>query len=150
MEQLDVLLDELESKIQDQELIKKEVSASSIGWHLEHTFLVINQIINILKQSNPNQYSFTFKPIKYIVFFTGKIPRGKAKNPKNVEPNLFTKETLMQHLVTTKRSIKELNIIAKNQFFKHPFFGDLKLNEAIKFIQIHTKHHLKIINDIKK
>jgi hypothetical protein len=36
----------------------------------------------------------------------------------------------------------------KNQFFPHPFLGNLNKKQTIHFLSIHTLHHLKIINDI--
>ena len=81
-----MLLQELETKIPLQNILQSSVSASSIGWHIEHVLLTINKIVESTNASDSNNYKFTFKPIKYIVFLTGKIPRGKAKIPKVVEP----------------------------------------------------------------
>jgi hypothetical protein len=36
----------------------------------------------------------------------------------------------------------------QEQYFHHPFFGHLKLNKTIKFLEIHTNHHLQIIHEI--
>ncbi len=145
-----MLLQELETKIPLQDVLQTSVSASSVGWHIEHILLTINKITEAVKTSNADNYKFVFKPLKYIVYLTGKIPRGRAKNPKVVEPDFFDESTLKSHLQKTKTSILELANIEKNKYFKHPFFGNLKLNETIRFLEIHTNHHLKIINDIQK
>jgi len=150
MEKIEMLLQELETKIPLQNVLQSSVSASSIGWHIEHILLTINKIVESTNASDSNNYKFTFKPIKYIVFLTGKIPRGKAKNPKVVEPESFDESTLNVHFQKTKNTIKVLERIEKNKYFNHPFFGNLKLNDTIKFLEIHTNHHLKIINDIQK
>jgi hypothetical protein len=42
----------------------------------------------------------------------------------------------------------KLETISKDRYFTHPFFGDLTLNQTINFLEIHTKHHLEIIEDI--
>jgi hypothetical protein len=150
MRKIELLLQELETKIPLQNVLQTSVSASSIGWHIEHTLLTINKIAEATKISNADNYKFVFKPLKYIVYLTRKIPRGKAKNPKLVEPEFFDEITLKNHLQKTKTSILELVSIEKNKYFKHPFFGNLKLNDTIKFFEIHTMHHLKIINDIQQ
>ncbi len=150
MRKIELLLQELETKIPLQNILQTSVSASSIGWHIEHILLTINKIAEAIKTSDADNYTFVFKPLKYIVYLTGKIPRGKAKNPKVVEPEFFDENTLNVHLQKTKTINLELENIEKNKYFKHPFFGNLKLNDTIKFLEIHTIHHLKIINDIQQ
>jgi len=43
-----------------------------------------------------------------------------------------------------------LKTLPKDRYFEHPFFGKLKLKQTINFLEIHTMHHLDIIEDIKK
>ncbi len=150
MNKLHTLLRDIETKIALQNMQQQSVSASSIGWHIEHSLLAINKIIAATKNSDASTYKFIFKPIKYIVFLTNKIPRGKAKNPKSVEPDFFDENTLKAHFIATLAIIKEIEIIDKNKYFKHPYFGNLKLKDTVKFLEIHTKHHIKIINDIQQ
>ena len=81
----------------------------------------------------------------------GKIPRGKAKAPKVVIPtHVATHEELKAKLQAAKNNILKLNSFSENSFFKHPFFQDLNVKQTEKFLLIHTKHHLKIIEDILK
>ena len=150
MKKLEAVLQKLEIKISMQNALQTSVSTSSIGWHIEHSLLTINKIVEATKASDANNYKFVFKPLKYIVYLTGKIPRGKAKNPKQVEPEFFDEITLKTHLQKTKNIIKELDTIDKNKYLKHPYFGNLKLKDVVKFLEIHTNHHLKIINDIQQ
>jgi hypothetical protein len=78
-----------------------------------------------------------------------KIPRGKAKAPKVVQPKAnLDNEGLLNHLSLTRNKIKTLETLSKDKYFNHPFFGDLKLGQSINFLEIHTKHHLNIIEDI--
>ena len=89
--------------------------------------------------------------IRIIVLTTKKIPRGRAQSPDVVVPKgKITEETLKAHLDQTVEKIKELNSIGPNQYFRHPFFGNLRLKQTVKFLEIHTYHHLKIVNDILK
>lgn len=150
MKQLETLLQVLETKIPLQSKLQPSVSASSIGWHIEHTLLAINKIMDATKNSDASTYKFVFKPFKYIVYLTGKIPRGKAKNPKAVEPAFFDENTLKTHFAQTKNNMEQLVELDKNKYFKHPYFGNLKLKDTIRFLEIHTSHHLKIINDIQR
>ena len=84
-----------------------------------------------------------------VVLLTKKIPRGKAKSPKVVLPQEnISNESLVRHLLLTKDSIMNLESLSKDKYFTHPYFGDLKLNQTIRFLEIHTQHHLEIIEDI--
>jgi hypothetical protein len=146
---LDTLLDSIAIYISDYELLNTEVSQSNIGWHIEHTLLTINGIVEALTRSNPKDFKPKFSVIKYIVLVTKKIPRGKARVPKVVAPKVeYTADSLRQHLEVTKEKIKQLELISEAHFFEHPYFGGLKKKQTIRFLEIHTNHHLKIIRDI--
>jgi hypothetical protein len=51
-------------------------------------------------------------------------------------------------LVKARNAITTLELISKDHFFTHPYFGDLKKKQTILFLEIHTQHHLEIIEDI--
>ena len=146
---LDTLLNKLEHHIPSSELINLQVSQSTIGWQIEHSLLTINGIVNAVVQSNPKNYQWKFSFMKLVVLVTKKIPRGKAKAPKVVVPKAaINSDDLQKHLTTTRDTIKALDVVAKDHFFEHPYFGKLKLKETIRFLEIHTIHHLNIIEDI--
>lgn len=149
MKKLEAFIKELESKIPHHELVNPEVSKGSVGWHIEHSLLTLDVIIEALKRSNPDDYKWTLNFKRMLVYSIGKIPRGRAKAPTVVQPTAdFNEETLTQHIATSKQKIKDLERLQSNHFFKHPFFGDLNLKPTLKFLHIHTKHHLAIIHDI--
>ena len=146
---LAALLDQLENHIQHSESMNLQVSQSTVGWQIEHSLLTLNGIIAAIQNSNPKEYSWNFSVMKWIIFATKNIPRGKAKAPKVVVPkDGITIANLELHLAKAKESIKVLEFVSKNHFFKHPYFGDLKKKQTILFLEIHTQHHLKIIHDI--
>lgn len=151
MNKLSTCLNELESKISNSESLNLVISKSPVGWHIEHSLLTINVIIERLKNSNPDAYRWKFNFPKMLVFTINKIPRGRAQSPAPVQPkNNFTIETLKNHLDSTKRKLAELQILKPINYIEHPVFGKLKLKHTIKFLEIHTKHHIDIINDILK
>jgi hypothetical protein len=141
MNPLHKLLLQLESHIPNLEKTNSKISSSSIGWQIDHCLLVINGIINQLEMSNPSEYRPKFNFPKFIVFATGKIPRGKARAPKIVSP---------VDVATLEELNSKMNSFPTNAHFKHPFFNDLNVKQTEKFLKIHTNHHLKIIEDILK
>lgn len=149
MNKIEALINKLESNIPQQEMINPMVSKASVGWHIEHSLLTINQIIKALKNSNPGNYKWTFSFIRILVFATGKFQRGRAQSPKSVLPkNDFNAETLQHHIYLSKEKLAELDHLKPGNYFEHPYFGKLNLKPAIRFIEIHTSHHIDIINDI--
>ena len=151
MEKLKMLLEELESKIESFEMINPAVSTSSVGWHIEHSFLVINVIIDGLKKSNPNDYRWKFNLKRLYVYTINKILRGGSKAPKRVQPqNNFSQESLKNHFLITSDKLKELSNLNPDNYIEHPVLGKLNAKPAIKFLFIHTRHHIDIINDIIK
>ena len=151
MDKLLSLVNELESKIPHIEKINLAISKVSVGWHIEHAIMVPFQVIAALGQSDPRNYRSQFNLSRMIVFTMNKIPRGKGKAPKHVQPiGIIVKENLQKDIQVLKTEMKKLDDYEANNYFKHPYFGNLNLKRTIKMLKIHTKHHIDIIDDIIK
>ena len=151
MSKIDELLTQLETKIPFLETLNLEVSKGTVGWHIEHSLLTLNGITDYLIQSDPKNYRWKFNFIRIVVLTMKKIPRGRAKSPEVVQPKGSINQTSLDtHLSKTLNKIKELESLPSDKYFEHPFFGKLKLRQTISFLEIHTNHHLEIINDIIK
>ena len=149
MENLPTLLNQLESKIPYRNKNKLTISQASVGWHIEHSLLVITEVIQALQNSIPGNYKPAFSWKRIFIYSIGKIPRGKAKAPKFVLPEgEVNLERIKSNFAVAKIKIVELSELNKKSFFKHPYFGNLNLKQSRKLLNIHTKHHLKIIEDI--
>lgn len=151
MHHLNLLINQLENKIDFYKSEKLSVSKSSIGWQIDHSLKVFNGIISMLKKSEPDNYKWKFNFPRAIVLTFKNIPRGKANAPKNVRTyDEILKQDLINQLETAKKFVLDLNGLHKKSNFIHPYFGVLNLKQSINFIKIHTIHHLKIIKDILK
>lgn len=151
MKKLEKLLKEFENNIPNQKIVNTKVSEASVGWHIEHALLVINGIITTTKNSNPIDYKWSFNLPRTVTFIKGDFPRGRAKAPKSVVPKTeFNIESLKNHLSETHQNLKDLQVLDAKNHFIHPMFGKLNLKQTIKFLGIHTRHHVDIINDILK
>ncbi|MEN9697766.1 MAG: hypothetical protein RLZ56_1187 [Bacteroidota bacterium] len=143
------LLDKLEAQIVHHEKIKPTVSNAHIGWHIEHSCLVIIKIAATLNQSNPVKYQWKWNTKRFFVFLIKKFPRGKAQAPASVMPtDAISPAQLTQSIVLAKSSIESIQACAKRQYFIHPIFGELNRSATLYFLAIHTQHHLHIIQDI--
>jgi len=147
--QLTKEISELEAMLQHTDKTNTTVSDGGVAWHLDHSLKVIIAICNALEESDPASFKSSFNFTKQAIFMTGIIPRGKARAPKLVRPKEnVANEDIIRHLEVAKKLLSNVENLETNSHFKHPVFGHLNLKDAIKFMGIHTKHHLKIMRDI--
>ena len=88
---------------------------------------------------------------KFFVLTFNFIPRGSVKAPKVVLPDDNIDVALLNESISkTKQLLGSIDAITDDQYFVHPVFGQLNKKPTIKFLKVHTKHHLKIIKEIVK
>lgn len=144
-------VNQLENYISKHEITNSKISKSTIGWQIDHSLKVINNVIEALQKSDPNTYKKNFSFLGKVFFTLGFFPRGRAKAPKYVRPpEVVLKEDLVLQIQAAKSNIEMLAKLDKNAFFKHPLFGNINTKRMHRFLELHTNHHLKIINDILK
>ncbi len=151
MDALPVLLQRLYAHIPLHEKRNTAISQGGVGWHIQHSLMVISGIIEQVKKSDPLLYKWKFNLLRSIVFFKKTLPRGKAKAPSRVIPREeITPTTLQTFFEMAQQKIIELEQLEAHNYFTHAYFGDLNLQQTKKMILIHTHHHLKIVEDIIK
>jgi hypothetical protein len=144
-------INELESYLSLKDKRKASVSTSDVAWQIDHSLKVINLVSETLLKSNPNEYKSNFNKWRLLFFSVGYFPRGKVRAPKYVSPTgIITTENLSSQIQRAHQNIEILNCANKHAHFKHFIFGVLDKKQTIRFLQIHTNHHLKIIRDILK
>jgi len=145
------LVHKLESQIENYETINTKVSKATIGWQIDHSLKVINNVCKALQASDPKLYTTNFSFLGKVFLTLGFFPRGKAKAPKHVKPpEIILKDDLVSQVQDAKLNIKTLETLDENAHFNHPLFGHINTKRVHRFLVVHTKHHLKIIRDILK
>lgn len=87
--------------------------------------------------------------MRQIILLTGIIPRGRGKSPNAATPNEQTTESELRELLAeTNQSVQKAAESDCDCWWEHFAFGIMKRDAALKFVEIHNKHHLKIISDI--
>ncbi len=148
---LDLQLMELEEYFPFHHCTNRLVSKASVGWHISHSFKVINQVSDTLRNSQPEKYKKEFCLSRTVVFLTGRFPRGKAKAPEAVIPEEeIALENLIQDLDKVKQNLSSFEALEENNYFRHPYFKQLNKVHSKRLIEVHTMHHLKIVRDILK
>ncbi|MFC4685799.1 DUF1569 domain-containing protein [Epilithonimonas pallida] len=146
---LEKLLQKIESLLPEINKENPSVSKASVGWHLEHSLLIINGSLKGLTMTNPENYNPKFSIKKFVFLNFGLIPRGKIKSPKQFVPlETPTKESIEKLLNLAKEKLEAVKNLPEKAFITHPFLGDLDKKTTLKFLGLHTKHHLKIIDEI--
>jgi hypothetical protein len=149
MQKLVQYINELKTFLPSANKINEKVSSSSVGWHIDHSLLVISQIIAAMEASDPANYYFQFNLKRFLAFSMNRFPRGVAKAPKQVKPTeAFNEVNTIANFEKIIHRLTILENLAPNQFFTHPFFGKLNKKATIKMLSIHTAHHILIIKDI--
>lgn len=142
-------IEALEKALPEAKNINQSISKKGVDWHIDHTLKVLNGVCKNLQQSNPEEYKWKFNKIRLLIFTKGSIPRGKGKAPKRVLPkDVITIEEIQQQIAEAKQLVVMITSLPEKSYFSHPLFGMLKRDKCIKFLGMHTHHHLTIINDI--
>ena len=145
------LVKELESYVALKDERNNAISNSDVAWQIDHSLKVFNLVSESLGNSNPKLYKGHFNKWRLLFFTLGYFPRGKVKAPKFVRPpEVISKEDLKLQIQKAYQNIENIKLANKNAHFKHFIFGVLNKKRTMKFIQLHTNHHLKIIRDILK
>lgn len=117
-------LAELSAYIPQSEKQNLAVSNANIGWQIDHSLRVINQVIFSVLNSNPAEYKRTFNWRKSLILFTKKIPRGKVRAPKGILPTEeITERSLILSIEQANKNIGLLGNCEPNHFLFIHFLG---------------------------
>ncbi|GAA4269184.1 DUF1569 domain-containing protein [Hyunsoonleella aestuarii] len=143
------LFTQIEESIPFKDKRNSNISKSDVGWQLDHTLKVMNAVSGVLIKTDPNKYKSDINFMRLILFPLGYIPRGKAKAPKIVQPpEVINTSDLNNQLQQAHQYLEMLKPLPKKSHFIHHVFGMLSKKQTLRFLEIHTKHHLKIVKDI--
>ena len=148
---LKVKLDEVASHVTVHDSKNAEVSEAAVSWHIDHIFLVVNQVYKTVEQSQESNYKTKFNMIRSLVFAFNTMPRGKITAPEEVRPkDNIDINTIQVHYDQALTTVEKLSNLPEKKHIDHPVLGTMDRDQTIKFLTIHTEHHLKIIRDILK
>ncbi len=142
-------LDELDNYISRFSVDNENVSKWSVGMQIEHCLVGTRLVCSTIVNSEPYTGKIKKGLLRRIIFLTGTIPRGRGNTPAAGIPNEETTELGLRELLTeAKLSAQKAAESDEDCWWEHFMFGVFKRDEALQFVKIHNKHHLKIISDI--
>lgn len=146
-----LLMDELGAKIPFRDEMDPNISSVPVGWHIEHIYMATLIITEQLLRSDPANYKWAFNKNRFMVFAMNRIPRGKGKAPAAVQPKERTSlARIEKYAEIAKEKLNAINDLNSNNHILHPYLGMLDQKASIRFMCIHARHHIEIINDILK
>ena len=141
----------LESYIPHSKSVDATISKADVAWHLDHSLKVLNAVAKSMEASDPALFRNNFSLIGKICLKIGFFPRGKAKVPKYLaSPEVILDSAIVSQLAEARQHIKGINDLDDNAYFRHPLFGHINKKRVFRFMDTHTKHHLKIVRSILK
>ncbi|NND71403.1 MAG: hypothetical protein HKN43_07475 [Rhodothermales bacterium] len=134
------------------------VSDWSVCMQIEHVCLankmVTSGLLAIATSGTGASRSGNINRLGLILLGRGVIPRGKADAPDQYRPdpesNLDSVRLLFEEVNGRLHKIGEHldSIAAIREGFEHPYFGILPAPVWIRFMHVHSLHHIKIVRDI--
>lgn len=143
---------EIEMYIAREDKANPEISKWSMYRQCEHVLLVNTQVLEMIAKGDTPLEKRSRSLLSYLTLTFGFIPRGRADAPDYVLPKnigrdeLFALLNKLRNQLIDIEKLKELR--SKDVVGNHPYFGGLNRIEWLRFIEVHTKHHLKIIREI--
>jgi hypothetical protein len=116
---------------------------------IEHCLKATNGICRALVHSKPSPAKTKKGVVRRMIFQTGMIPRGRGRAPETSRPAEATSEAALVELLAQARvAVQDAAATDDHCWWQHNALGIMQRDEALRFIEIHNRHHLKIISDI--
>jgi hypothetical protein len=129
---------------------REGVSGWSPAEHVDHVCKVASLILDRLPSNEvlPKGISLPGRLVLALCW----IPRGVGKSPKRVLGVRTTPAELQESLTRVESALAAVDTAAvdaaRSPNVPHPRFGGLTPSQALRFLFVHTEHHLKIVRDV--
>lgn len=149
METIDQTIDDFRAVVAQADVDASVVSQWNVGMHIHHCCLAMIGISKGLAKSTPPVPRMRPSIARYCAFAVERFPRGQAKSPTFAVPAASApQEELLALLDRSQKMMVEARALDADRWVTHPIFGPLRRDDALKFVRIHNRHHLRIVADI--
>lgn len=144
----DLRFDALRAAIDSASARAPAISDWSVGRHVEHCALAASSIARALLASD-SQPPGGPTAAGWIVLLAGRIPRGRGRAPQAVVPVTERAPAELHARLDEAAALTERARRADPAaWFRHFGLGVLRRDRALRFLDIHHRHHLRIVRDI--
>lgn len=129
--------------------IAPSVSRWSVGMHIHHAALVMHGVVDSAFSCREAAPRWSPNLLGRVVLLTGRMPRGRAPAPEATRPSDSPHEgLLLTALHAATLAVRRLPAAPANVWFRHFALGVLRGRSVSRFLEVHNRHHLRIISDI--
>ena len=136
--------------------VHTEISGWSVGQHLYHITMAngsIPKLIERLKAGRLGNTEDEPKPEMLELITQGIIPGGRKAPERAVPPEELTAELLNRDFKRMQKATQRLEPIlgelhAIPNRFPHMYFGPMSALQWLRFMEIHTRHHMVIVDKL--
>lgn len=151
MKDIEKTLEQLRGAVADAGTAAPAVSSWSVGEHIHHCCLSMIGISKSLRKSTTPMPRAQPTVPRIAVLRFGFIPRGRARSPSFVVPIPSVPPAELQAMLQQSTELLGMaHALERSAWFAHPFLGPMNRDQALKFVLVHNRHHLKIVADILK
>jgi hypothetical protein len=137
---------------------RAELSGWSIGQHLDHMANANREMAGAIQKILAGEAGSSRSGLTVVgraVLTTGWIPRGVGKAPDYTTPKATSSNQIKDNLSRSLEAVRQLGdvlpgIDSSRGRADHFAFGGLTPIQWLRVIDVHTRHHLKIIRDIER
>ena len=135
----------------------ERVSRWSVGEQLAHMVLVDAAALERLAKALEGGTDPAAGPtlLGRAILAAGWIPRGRGRAPENVLPGSVAPEALRRDAAALHAELRALggrlpDLASSPGRARHFLFGELAAADWLRFIDVHHRHHFRIIADIRR
>lgn len=135
---------------------ENDISSWTALQQLDHITSVNKGIISGFERirSSPAESRNGLNLMGRFILGRGKIKRGVAKSPRpfvaaqSPDHELIRQRCAEQTEFFAQADPNDIAFSTNTGTVRHPYFGKLNGNQWLRLVNVHTHHHLKIVNDI--
>jgi hypothetical protein len=152
-EQLDRVAALLDAEPDPTPLRAERVSGWSVGEQVDHLLKIVRANLDRLEERRPARRSINL--VGRIVLGLGRIPRGVGKCPASLCGSARARAELRSELAAVRARLAQVARATAlwsdpRPLVGHPYFGGLTPKQALRFLAVHTDHHLRIVAEIRR
>jgi hypothetical protein len=145
----DLHLPRLRAAIPQRDVAAPTLSRWTVGMHIEHCAMAMQQIMRQLADSQPPPPRDRFRWPRTVILLTGRIPRGRARAPESVVPEESPGAARLEELLEAcEQQLSATRTLPRGAWFKHFALGVLDRDKSLRFLAVHNAHHLRLVGDI--